>query len=268
MTNLYDSHYDRVNERIYEAIRQATYGEDLGQASWITTEELKQFCGWLGIRAEHRVLEVACGSGGVSIRIAQETGAGVVGVDINPFAIRAARQRAAPPGLRVRPDFLQADADQPLPFPDQSFDFVFCNDSINHFRDRAQVLRDWRRVLRPGGRCLYTDPVVVTGLVSNAELAARSSIGFFLFSAQGLNEALLAQVGIHVEQSVDVTVGLVRTSRRWRDAREARRAELIALEGESTFEELQRFLDVVHLLGHDRRLSRLAFVGRRAESTG
>jgi SAM-dependent methyltransferase len=263
--DLYDSHYDRVNDEIYRSIRQATYGDDLGQASWITADDCSRFNALLGIRAEHRVLEVACGSGGVATRIAETTGAEVVGVDINAFAVRAAQRRPAPPHVRVRPEFLLADADRALPFPDQSFDFVFCNDSINHFRDRLQALRDWRRLLRAGGRCLYTDPVVVTGLVSNAELAARSSIGFFVFSAQGVNETLLTEAGMRVVQSVDVTDGLVRTSARWRNARQTRRAALIDLEGESKFEELQRFLEAVHALGNDRRLSRIAFLGERVE---
>jgi SAM-dependent methyltransferase len=263
--NLYDSHYDQVDTDVYRAIRRATYREDLGQASWITADECRQFCDWLGIRAVHRLLEVACGSGGVSTRIAEITGAEIVGVDINSFAIDAAQRRAAPQRARVRPKFMLADADQPLPFPDQSFDFVFCNDSINHFRDRLSVLREWQRLLRPGGRCLYTDPVVVTGLVSNAELASRSSIGFFLFSAPGVNEGLLGQAGMRVLQSVDVTEGLVLTSTRWREARQARRDALVDLEGESTFEELQHFLDAVRVLGNDRRLSRMAFVGERVE---
>lgn len=263
--DLYDNHYDRVNDEVYRSIRQATYGDDLGQASWITAEECQRFCTWLGIRAEHRVLEVACGSGGVATRIAEMTGAEVVGVDINAFAVRAAQRRAAP-RVRVPPEFLLADADRALPFPDQSFDFVFCNDSINHFRDRLQVLRDWRRLLRAGGRCLYTDPVVVTGLVSNAELAARSSIGFFLFSGPGANEALLARAGMRVLQSVDVTDGLVQTSSRWQAARQARRAALIDLESESKFDELQRFLEAVHALGEDRRLSRIAFLAQRLEA--
>jgi SAM-dependent methyltransferase len=263
--NLYDSHYDQVNADVYQEIRRATYGEDLGQASWITADECRQFCDWLGIGAQHRLLEVACGSGGVSTRIAEITGAQVVGVDINSFAIDAARNRPVSPRARVRPVFELADADRPLPFPDGSFDFVFCNDSINHFRDRLSVLREWRRLLRPGGRCLYTDPVVVTGLVSKEELAARSSIGFFLFSALGVNERLLALAGMRMLRSADVTQGLELTSGRWRDARQARRDTLIELEGKSMFDELQHFLDAVRTLGSERRLSRIAFVAERVD---
>lgn len=265
---LYDGHYDRLNDEVYQSIRRETYDEDLGQTSWITAEECQRFCAWLGIRAGHRVLEVACGSGGVAAHIAATTGAGVVGVDINAFAVDAAQRGAVPPGARVRPEFLLADGDRPLPLPDQSFDFVFCNDAILHLRDRLAVLRDWRRLLRPGGRCLYTDPVVVTGLVSHAELAARSSIGFFLFSARGVNEDVLAQAGMPVVKSVDVTDNLVLTSARWRAARQSRREALIQLEGEAAFEGLQRFLDTVHVLGSERRLSRIAFLGQRVDDAG
>lgn len=264
--NLYDNHYDRFDEEVYRAIRRETYGEDLGQSSWITAEECRRFCERLGIRAEHRVLEVACGSGGVATRIAETTGAEVVGIDVNAFAIGAAQSKVTAPNAGTRLEFLVVDANGASPFPDASFDIVFCNDSINHFRNRLEVLRDWKRILRAGGRCLFTDPVVVTGLLSNAEMAARSSIGFFLFSAPGVNEVLLPQAGFRVLDTVDVTEGVVQTSSRWRDARESRRSALIELEGESKFGDLQKFLDSVHTLAKERRLSRIAFVGQRVEN--
>jgi SAM-dependent methyltransferase len=46
-----------------------------------------------------------------------------------------------------------------------------------HLPDRGRLLGECRRVLRPGGRLLYTDPVVVTGRVSSEESATRSSMG-------------------------------------------------------------------------------------------
>jgi SAM-dependent methyltransferase len=62
------------------------------------------------------VAMMACGSGGVSARIAERTGAAVVGVDINAFAIDAARQRVRPLSSGGRLEFAPVDADKPLPF--------------------------------------------------------------------------------------------------------------------------------------------------------
>ena len=72
--NLYDSHYAKVEAEVYRAVRAETYGEDLGQASWITTAECDEFCRWIGLEAGRKCLEIACGSGGVSVRMAQRLG--------------------------------------------------------------------------------------------------------------------------------------------------------------------------------------------------
>ena len=110
---------------------------------------------------------------------------------------------------------------------------------------------------------MFTDPVVVTGMVSNAEIEARSSIGFFLFSCLGANEAQLKAADYQVERTTDVTDGVAQVSRRLRDAREKRQLQLIQLEGEPKFNGVQRFLEAVHALASERRLSRFVYVGRR-----
>ena len=133
------------------------YDEDLGQASWLTAAEAREFFGLLQLGPGRTALEVACGSGGVTCRMAVETGASCVGIDINPHGIEAARRRATGQDLASRVTFHVADAGRPLPFPDGSFDAVFCNDSINHIPGRAAVLRDWHRVLRPGGYLLVNE---------------------------------------------------------------------------------------------------------------
>lgn len=265
--DLYDSHYGQVEADVYRAVREDAFGEDLGQASWITRPECDEFCRWLGLRESQRMLEVACGSGGTAAHIAGTFGVSVVGVDVNPSAIQAASQRAAR-AAHGRIAFRVADADETLPFADGSFDAVFCNDSINHLRDRARVLADWHRVLRPGGRCLYTDPIVMTGALSNAEVEARSSVGFFLFTPSGVNEARLREAGFRVVLTADVTAAVARTSGRWHEARARRRSALCELEGEPRFDEVQRFLAMVHTLASERRLSRFAFVGEKAADRG
>lgn len=256
--DLYNSHYGKVEAEVYRAVRVETYGEDLGQTSWITAAECDEFCRWLGFGPDERVLEVACGSGRVAVRMAERLSASVVGVDINESAVLAATTRARAHAVHDRVDFRVADANEALPFPEESFDVLFCNDSINHLRDRQAVLADWYRILRPRGRFLYTDPIVVTGCLSNAEIETRSSIGFFLFTP-------LRSTGFRLVLVADVTEGVSRISRRWHDARAKRREALCELEGGEKFEELQRFLATVHTLASERRLSRFAFMGEKPE---
>jgi SAM-dependent methyltransferase len=262
MTNdigLYDSHYSQLAADPQSEVRHETYGEDLGQASWLTLEELRGWLPFLRLDATQKALEVACGSGGVTCRIARETGASCVGVDINPHGIEAATRRAEREGLTGRVAFQIVDASQRLPFADASFDVVFCNDSVNHLADRAAVLRDWYRVLRPGGRLLVTDPIVVTGQLSNEEMRIRSSIGFFLFTPVGCNERLLREAGFTVDDVRDVTEAVAAVSGRWRSARARRGQQLAALEGAETFDGVQRFLEAVHTLSSEHRLSRFCY---------
>src|SRR5688500_13725342 len=254
--DLYDGHYGYIAADPQVAVRRETYDEDLGQASWITLAEAREFFRALELGPGQTALEVACGSGGITCRMAIETQASCTGVDINVEGINAARQRAHDEGLAARVSFEVADAGRRLPFPDESFDAVFCNDSINHLPHRAEVLRDWYRVLRPGGRLLFTDPIVVTGQLSNEEIRDRSSIGFFLFTPAEFDEPTPPRPGFTVREVRDVTDEVASVSREWREARAKRRSELVTLEGETGFEGVQRFLEAVHALSSERRWSR------------
>jgi hypothetical protein len=106
---------------------------------------------------------------------------------------------------------------------------------------------------------LFTDPVVISGPVTNDELALRSSIGFFLFVPPGVNERLIEQAGLRLVRQEDRTENAALVAGRWHDARRAHRDELLKIEGEERFEGLQRFFATVHTLTSERRLSRIAY---------
>jgi ubiquinone/menaquinone biosynthesis C-methylase UbiE len=105
-------------------------------------------------RLGDRVIDVACGTGIVA-RIATErvgpTGA-VVGIDLNPGMLSVARSVVSTGvGSGGSPQWEEASADK-LPFPDGSFDVVYCQLGLQFFADRAAALREMHRVLGAEGR--------------------------------------------------------------------------------------------------------------------
>jgi SAM-dependent methyltransferase len=105
-----------------------------------------------------RVLEVGCGPGRLSIRLAGRHGLDVTGLDLDPAMIRRARANADRRGNRDqrRPSFLVGDVAS-LAFPDRSFDLVVSTLSMHHWADPTAGLAEISRVLRPGGRALVWD---------------------------------------------------------------------------------------------------------------
>jgi SAM-dependent methyltransferase len=264
--DLYDSFYGRFAEPALAAVRKETYGADLGQSSWITTEEFDRFIDALAVDAESHVLEVASGSGGPAIHLARRVGCRLTGIDVNPSGVANASRLATAAGLEDRVDFRVVDADAALPFADATFDAVISIDAMNHLVNRLAVLREWRRVLRPGRRALFTDPVVVTGPVTAEELAQRSSIGAFLFTPVGVNERLIEEAGLRLVRRDDASENCAAVSGRWRAARDVHRDDLVRIEGEETFLGQQRFLDTVHCVTSERRLSRFVYLLERPDA--
>jgi SAM-dependent methyltransferase len=262
LEQFYDAYGDFESE-VHARIRRKAFGEDFGQNSWTTADEYRRWAGWLELGERSRVLEVASGSGGPALFLARISGARVTGIDLNVLGVAAGAERARALGLEDRVDFAVADANGGLDFPDASFDAILCIDAANHLPDRAGVLKEWHRVLAPDGRALFTDPVVVTGLVSNEEFAARSSIGSFLFAPPGVNERLIAEAGFELERKEDITENAALVSQRRHEARAEERAALVAMEGEARFEGSQQFYATVHRLTRERRLSRFVYVGRK-----
>ena len=99
------------------------------------------------------VLDVGCGTGEASWRLADRfTRIRVVGVDVLPESISEAGSRSnAWPAAAGRVEFMVADAFA-LPFPAGAFDLVMCRHVLQAIPDVEAVLREIRRVTRPGGK--------------------------------------------------------------------------------------------------------------------
>ena len=106
------------------------------------------------------VLDIGCGSGGVTLHLARAHQAGrVTGFDVEAPVIAAASTRARAEGLGDRVQFVQAPPG-PLPFSDASFDVVFSKDAMIHVPDKEALFAEVYRVLRPGGLFAASDWVI------------------------------------------------------------------------------------------------------------
>jgi SAM-dependent methyltransferase len=105
-----------------------------------------------------QVLEVGCGPGHLSIRLARHHGLEVTGLDLDPAMIARAQANANRPGNadQRRPSFLVGNV-AALAFPDRSFDLVVSTLSMHHWADPTAGLAEIGRVLRPGARALIWD---------------------------------------------------------------------------------------------------------------
>lgn len=262
--DLYDGAYGNYEAEIYRQIRVETYGEDFGQTSWVTTEESNQIPEILDLTADSSAFELGCGSGRYALQIAKKCSCRVLGVDISESGVQTARRLAEAAQLSSQCRFEQCDASKPLPYADGAFDAAFSNDVLCHIPSRVQILGELFRVLRPGGRLLFSDALVINGVISNREIAIRSSIGNYVFIPGGLNERLIEQAGFRLLCADDTTANASTIAKRWHDARESRREALIAFETEANFDGLQQFLGCVHTLTAERRLLRMRYSAHKA----
>jgi ubiquinone/menaquinone biosynthesis C-methylase UbiE len=261
--DLYNSAYANYGAEVYQQVRMETYGQDFGQTSWVTTEESGAIPQMLRLETNSLVLEVGCGSGGYALHLAKNVGCRIVGLDVNAPGVNNANQLARLRGVAAQARFEECDAAKDLPFTDNSFDAVFSNDVLCHIPGRLKVLSEMLRVLKPGGRMLFSDALVVGGMISHEEIATRSSIGYYVYSPPGENERLTEQAGFRQLRVTDTTDSAASIAKQWHQARERRKNELVGLEGTGNFEGLQAFLLCVHRLTAERRLLRYLYLADR-----
>lgn len=123
------------------------------------TIELAQL---VGFAAGESVLDVGSGLGGPSRFLADTYRCTVTGIDLTLDFVFVAKQLARLVHLEGRVAFAQADA-LALPFAAATFDVVWSQNMAMNIADRPRLYAEIRRVLRPGGRYVFSDVVAGTG---------------------------------------------------------------------------------------------------------
>src|SRR5258707_14947634 len=126
VTAPYDKLYAHFDSPLMRQLRAEAYGQDIGQHSWVTAEELLGDIPKLKLSPESRLLDLGCGPAGPLTYIVAQTKCQAVGLDVSANAIAAARARACAASLGLSEQIIlqQADLNEPLPFADAHFDAV------------------------------------------------------------------------------------------------------------------------------------------------
>lgn len=156
-----------------------------------------------GIRREHHVLDVCSGMGGPARWIAHRIGCRVTGLDLTQSRVEAARRLTGRVGLAPLVDFVQGDATA-MPLPDAAFDVAMSQEAFLHIPDKAAVIGECARVVKPGGTIAFTDVVVRTALTAAEEqrMAAEMHAPGLATSAQ--YAGLLEQNGCRIDARDDM----------------------------------------------------------------
>jgi len=260
MKESYRSLYDNFDSPLMRQLRLEAYGEDVGQHSWVTAEDLRRDAARLKITGTSQLLDLGCGPCGPLTFLMQTTGCSGVGIDISAAALSIGRRRAQSLGIADRLTVCATDLNSALPLAAGTVDAAISLDVVLHLRDRLRTFTEIGRVLRRGGRFLFTDAAIVTGAISSEEVAIRSMHGLTQFCVPGFNERALEQAGLTLLETEDRTHGILSTARGRLEARSRHQAQVRQLEGAAGFARYQDYLQLIVCLAQKGALSRTMYL--------
>jgi demethylmenaquinone methyltransferase/2-methoxy-6-polyprenyl-1,4-benzoquinol methylase len=127
--------------------------------------EARRIIGELGLPAGSRGLDVGCGVGLYALWLAEAVGQGgrVVAIEPELAKVEAARALVGGEVAGDRLHFDQGDGTA-IPLPDRSVDWVWCGDVLHHIVETERALREFVRVVRPGGRIVVKESQVFSAM--------------------------------------------------------------------------------------------------------
>lgn len=186
--NLVSQGYDAV----YEALPRAkafrrlwsekacglNYPAEYDHISFVTLDELATVSEWLEIAAGAVLVDLACGAGGPGLWVARHTGATLVGVDFSTVGLARARQRAEQVGMAASTTFVQGSFEatgRGAGTADAAVSF----DALQYAPDKAAAFREAARVVRRGGRFVFTAFEVVPERVADLPIFGEHPVADF-----------------------------------------------------------------------------------------
>ena len=227
----------RAQSPVILAVERSVCGCDYGGTSWTTRDEADRIRALLELRPGLRLLELGAGSGWPGLYLSKASGCDIALVDLPLAGLRIAAERAAKERLRGACWVAVADG-AGLPFRDASLDAVSHSDVLCCLREKRAVLEACRRVIRGGGRMVFS-VISVAPALSAADYSRAVANGPEFVESDTDYPTLLAQTGWTALDCQNLTMGFAASCRRLLRAEEERKDALQALLGAAEFGERQ-----------------------------
>jgi ubiquinone/menaquinone biosynthesis C-methylase UbiE len=157
------------------------------------------------IRKGTRVVDFCAGLGGPARYLAYRYGADVTGIELTPARVKGAEDLTRRVGLQQKVRIIEGDVLQ-VPLSDANFDVVVSQEALLHVPDKERALAEAFRILKPGGRLVFTDWVAHRPLSgADKELMWQGMAVTDLYSLQTY-AALVRKAGFSVNSVEDLTV--------------------------------------------------------------
>jgi ubiquinone/menaquinone biosynthesis C-methylase UbiE len=138
-----------------EILGFAAFPEEIVPYSFVSGDDLRRIASRLALREGETLADIACGNGSLGLWLARQAGARLVGVDFAEAALALARNRARGLGLEARGRFVRGTFAETT-LPAESADAIVSIDAIWLSPRQRESLRECARILRPGGRLVFT----------------------------------------------------------------------------------------------------------------
>jgi 27-O-demethylrifamycin SV methyltransferase len=259
-----EEHKERF-ERIYlrnqapamRSVERCAFGCDYGATSWANRDEADELVKLLELAPGKRLLDVGAGSGWPGLYMAETSGCDIAMVDVPFSGLRIAAERAVTDNLPGECWAAAADGAR-LPFGDASFDAISHSDVLCCLVEKRAVLESCRRVIRPGGRMVFSVIYVEPGL-SPGEYERAVEAGPPFVETDTRYPALLAETGWNVLAERDVTAEFASMVRRQMQVDRDQRDGMEAVMGVTDYSDRQNSYESKFRAATDRILRRSLF---------
>ncbi len=208
--------------------------DSIAHASHRTVEKMSQM---VRIDADTRILDIGSGYGGAARFLAKTYGCCVSCVNISEVENKRNRAKNKAAGLDGLIDVKDGSFDS-LPFGAQMFDIVWSGDAILHSNNKATVFSEVQRVLKPGGRFVFTDPMQKDGVEKEALQPILDRINLDELGSVNRYSRMAASVGMETVAIEDLSENLPLHYSRVRNELKERYDEILNLSDKSYIDQM------------------------------